>query len=154
MKKNKNPFRKPEEAWKVTKEGVLLKYPIFHYDPAIPDDPIIKKTIEAVVGDIDFYGWKGNKEDRIIDSTGKVFITKYEEVKGGRTLLFIPIIYRSGVFPGKVDRIMKITEIKQIMNSGIDNNKNRILENLEELKMKIEEQESIQEILKLCGHYF
>jgi len=154
MKKSKNPYRKPEEAWQETEEGVLLKYPIFKHDPRIPDDPIIKKTIKEVINDVDFYGWKGGKEDRIVDSTGKVFRTKFEESNGGRTLIFIPITYKSGVFPSEVERTMRISEVKEIMKSGIESNKIRITEKLEELKLKIEELDSIEDILKLCGSYF
>jgi hypothetical protein len=153
MKKHKNPFRKPEEAWKITKEGILLKYPIFHHDPSIPDDPIIKKTIKEVVGDVDFWGWEGGKEDRIVDSTGKVFITKFEKVKNGRNFLFIPITVQSGMFPGEVERVMDITEVKDIMSSAIEGYKFRIKRDVEELKREIEILNSIDDVITFCGNY-
>lgn len=148
-----NPYRNPEDAWKMTEKGIELKYPIFHHDPTIPDDPIIKMTIKEVLGDIDFWGWEGSKEDRIIDSTGKVFIAKFEKSKG-YTLLIIPTEFQSGVFPGDVEKVMSIEEIREIMISGIERNKVRIKENIEELKRKVETMNSIEEILLKCGKYF
>ena len=148
-----NPYRNPEDAWKMTEKGIELKYPIFHHDPTIPDDPIIKMTIKVVLGDIDFWGWEGSKEDRIIDSTGKVFIAKFEKSKG-YTLHIIPTEFQSGVFPGDVEKVMSIEEIREIMISGIERNKVRIKENIEELKRKVETMNSIEEILLKCGKYF
>ena len=43
-----NPYRKPEDAWNRTENGIELKYPIFYHDPTIPNDPLIKKNIEYV----------------------------------------------------------------------------------------------------------
>jgi len=148
-----NPYRKPEEAWSMSENGIELKYPIFHHDPTIPHDPIIKRTIEEVIGDIDFWGWEGNKEDRIVDSTGKVFIAKFEKTNG-RTLLIIPTEYQSGVFPGEVERTMDIEEVKELMIAGIDTNEVRIKEDLNNLKKIITSMKSIEEILKTCGKYF
>ena len=142
-----NPYRKPEEAWKKNEDGIHLKYPIFHYDPTIPDDPIIKWTIEDVLGDIDFYGWKGNKHDRIVDSLGKVFITKFEKTKG-YTFFIIPTEFRSGVYPGKLERIMEVEEVKQIIISGIHNHKSRVKENKKEIIREINLMSSIPMILK------
>ncbi|WP_025743098.1 hypothetical protein [Aquimarina pacifica] len=148
-----NPYRKPEEAWKNTKIGIELKYPIFHHDPRIPDDPIIKLSIEEVMGDIDFYGWEGSKEDRIVDSTGKVFVAKFEKTKG-HILFIIPSEIHSGIFPGEVERIMEIEEIKKIMISGIERSRDVIKENINELKTKINLMDSIENILNTCGKYF
>ena len=148
-----NPFRKPEEAWTRTENDVELEYPIFHHDPTIPDDPIIKRTMEEVIGDIDFCGWEGNKEDKIIDSTGKVFIAKFEKTKG-YSFLIIPTEIWSGVFPGEVERTMDIEEIKEIMISGIERNEIRINENINELKKMINSMNSIKEILLKCENYF
>jgi len=148
-----NPYRKPEEAWKMTENGIELKYPIFHHDPSIPDDPIIKRTIEEVLGDIDFYGWEWNKEDRIVDSTGKVFEAKFEKTSG-RTLLIIQTEFQSGVFPGEVERTMDIDEIRELMISGIKRNEVRIKDDIDDLKKKVISMNSIEEILKTCGKYF
>ena len=148
-----NPYRKPEEAWRKTEYGVELNYPIFHYDPTIPDGSIIKRTIEEVIGDIDFWSWEGNKEDRIVDSTGKVFIAMFEKTMG-HSLLIIPTEFQSGIFPGEVERTMEIQEIKELMISGIERNETRIKEDTNELKTKINSMDSIQEILKICGEYF
>ena len=148
-----NPYRKPEEAWKKTENGIEIIYPIFHHDPSIPDDPIIKKTIGEVIGDIDFWGWQGNKEDRIIDSSGKVFVAKFEKTNG-RTILIIPTEFRSGVFPGEVERTMDIKEIKQLMILGIKRNEIRIKDDIDDFKKKINSMKSIDEILKTCGKYF
>jgi len=148
-----NPFRKPEEAWKRTEVGIELKYPIFHHDPSIPDDPIIKRTMEEAIGDIDFWGWEGNKDDRIVDSTGRVFMAKFEKTNG-YSFFIIPTEFRSGVFPGEVERIMEIEEIKEIMISGIERNKIRINENINELKKEISTMNSTKEILTKCGNYF
>ncbi len=148
-----NSFRKPDDAWKMTESGIELQYPIFHHDPTIPDDPIIKSTLAEVIGDIDFYAWEGNKEDRIVDSSGKVFIAKFEKKKGYK-LFIIPTEIRSGIFPGQVERTMEIEEIKQIMLSGVDRNEIRIKEDKDELKRKILSMNSIQEILKTCSNNF
>lgn len=152
MKKS-NPYRKPEDSWKMTEKGIKLKYPIFHHDPTIPDDPIIKMTIKEVLEDIDFWGWEVSKEDRIVDSTGKVFIAKFEKTKG-HTLLIIPTEFQSGVFPGDVEKVMSIEEIKEIMISGIERNKVRIKENIEELKREVETMNSIEKIIIKCVKYF
>ncbi|MEQ9264260.1 MAG: hypothetical protein RLN81_03515 [Balneolaceae bacterium] len=148
-----NPYRKPEEAWKKTENGIEIKYPIFHHDPSIPDDPIIKKTIQEVVGDVDFWGWEGNKEDRIVDSTGKVFVAKFEKTNT-QTLLIIPTEFRSGVFPGEVERTMDIKDVKELMILGIERNKVRIEDDIDDLKKKITSMNSIEEILKTCEKYF
>ena len=148
-----NPFRKPEKSWTTNENGIELEYPIFHHDPTIPDDPIIKRTMKEVIEDIDFCGWEGNKEDRIVDSTGKVFIAKFEKMKG-YSLLIIPTEFWSGVFPGEVERIMDIGEIKEIMISGIERNEIRINENIDELKKVVNSLSSIKEILLKCGNYF
>lgn len=148
-----NPFRKPEEAWKRTEVGIKLEYPIFHHDPSIPDDPIIKKTMEEVIGDVDFWGWEGNKEDRIVDSSGRVFMAKFEKTNGF-SLLIIPTEFKSGTFPGEVERIMDIKEIKEIMISAIERNKIRINENINELKKVIDSMNSTKEILTKCANYF
>ena len=148
-----NPYRKPEDAWKITKKGVKLTYPIFHHDPAIPDDPTIKMTVEEVIGDIDFWGWEGNSEDRIIDSTGKVFIAKFEKSKG-HTYLIIPTKFHSGIFPGEVEKVMSVEEIREIMVSGIKRNEARIEENKEKLLKEIQSMSSIREILLKCKSYF
>jgi hypothetical protein len=153
MKKSSYPYREPAEAWKVNEDGIELKYPIFHHDLSIPDDPIIKATIKEVLGDVDFWGWKGNEDDRIVDSTGKVFFTKFEETEG-KMLFFIPVTRQSGVFPGGLERIMDLTEVKTIMTAGIDNNEVRIKENINELKSKINSLDSIEEILRVCSKYF
>ena len=148
-----NPFRKSEEAWKKTEYGIELKYPIFHHDPTIPDDPIIKRTMEEVIVDVDFCGWQGNKEDKIVDSSGKVFVAKYEKTKG-YSFFIIPTEFWSGVFPGEVERTMEIEEIKKIMISGIERNEIRIKENIAELKKVVSSMNSIKEILSKCGNYF
>lgn len=148
-----NPYRKPEEAWRKNEDGIELKYPIFHHNPAVPDDPIIKGTIEEVIGDVDFWGWEGNKEDRIVDSTGKVFTAKFEK-KNGRTLFIIPTEFRSGVFPGEVERTMGIEEIKELMISGVERNEIRIKKDKDVLKRKIDSMDSIKEILITCGEFF
>lgn len=148
-----NPFRKPGEAWKRTEVGIELEYPIFHHDPSIPDDPIIKRNMEEAIGDIDFWGLEGNKEDRIVDSLGRVFIVK-SEMTNGFSLFVIPTEFRSGVFPGEVERIMDISEIKEIMISGIERNKIRINENINELKKVIATMDSTKEILTKCANYF
>lgn len=153
MTKSSYPYRNPEDAWSVTKEGIELKYPIFHHDPSIPDDPIIKSSIKEVIGDVDFWGWKGNEDDRIVDSTGKVFVAKFEETEG-KILFVIPITRQSGVFPGEVERTMEISEVKAIMVSGINTNEIRIKENISELKSKINSMTSIEEILRTCSKYF
>ena len=151
--KTNHPYRKPEVAWSVTEKGIELKYPIFHHDPSLPDQPIIKKSIKEVLGDVDFWAWKGNEEDRIVDSTGKVFIAKFEETKR-KTLLIIPTIIRSGLFPGELERIMEISEVKEIMILGIINDETRIKENIDQLKLKINLMNSIEEILETCSQYF
>lgn len=148
-----NPFRKPENAWKKTEFGVELIYPIFHHDPTIPDDPIIKLTMEDVINDYDFCGWEGNQSDRIVDSSGKVFIAEFKKVKG-YTFFIIPTEMWSGVFPGEVERTMRVEEVKEIMISGIEKNKIRIKENIEELKTLITAMNSIKEILTKCENYF
>ncbi|KAB1155939.1 hypothetical protein F7018_11560 [Tenacibaculum aiptasiae] len=148
-----NPFRKLEEAWEKTEKGVKLKYPIFHHDPNIPDDPIIKRTIEEVIVDIDFWGWEGNKNDRIVDSTGKVFIAKFEK-KNGHTLFIIPTEFQSGVFPDEVERTMDIEEIKGLMISGIERNAIRIKGDKDNLKKEISSMNSIEEILNTYAKYF
>ena len=109
--------------------------------------------MKEVIEDIDFCGWEGNKEDRIVDSTGKVFIAKFEKMKG-YSLLIIPTEFWSGVFPGEVERIMDIGEIKEIMISGIERNEIRINENIDELKKVVNSLSSIKEILLKCGNYF
>jgi hypothetical protein len=148
-----NSYRKPQDAWSMTEKGIELIYPIFHHDPTISDDPTIKKTIKEVIEDIDFWGWEGNKGDRIVDSTGKVFIAKFEK-KNGYTLLIIPTEFRSGVFPGEVERTMNIEEIKEIMCSGIESNEIRIKVDIDELKRKVNSMNSIKKILNICGNYF
>ena len=153
MTKTSYPYRHPEDAWKVTSEGIELKYPIFHIDPYIPDEPIIKNTIQEVIGDIDFWGFKRNKEDRIVDSTGKVFVAKFEETKG-KTLFIIPITRLSGVFPGELERTMETSEVIAIMISGIERYETRIRDDINELKLKISSMDSIEEILKACSKYF
>lgn len=153
MTKSSYPYRNPEDAWKVTADGIELKYPIFYHDPLIPDDPVIKSSIKEVVGDIDFWGWKRNEQDRIVDSTGKVFISKFEETEE-KMLFVIAVIRHSGVFPGELERVMELSEVKTIMTSGIDNNEVRINENINELKSKINSLDSIEEILNTCSKYF
>ena len=148
-----NLYRKPGEAWKKTDNGIELEYPIFLYDPTIPDDPIIKRTIEEVIGDIDFWGWEGNKEGRIIDSTGKVFIAKFEKRKE-HTLFRKSTEFQSGMFPGEVERTMEIEEIKELMICGIEKNKIRIQKDIDDLKKKVSSMSSMEEILKTCGKYF
>lgn len=148
--KNEYPFRDPWDAWRMTKDGIELNYPILHYDKTIP---IIKATIQEVIGDIDFWGWKGSAEDRIVDSTGKVFFAKYEEIEG-KTLLLIPVTRGSGVFPGELERIMDISEVKSIMISAIERTEGQIKEDINELKLEINSMKSIEGILKICCKYF
>ena len=153
MSKSNSPYRKPEDAWRVTENGVELTYPIFHHDPTSTDDPIIKKSIEEVIGDLDFYGWKGGDEDRIIDSNGNVFIAKFEETKG-KALFIISTTQQSGVFPGEVERKMDISEIKEIMHAGIERNAISIKTDIDELHKTIDSMNSIKDILMKCGEYF
>ncbi|UKN02694.1 hypothetical protein K6119_04095 [Paracrocinitomix mangrovi] len=144
MNNFKNPHRSPKEAWTTTQEGIDLVYPIFHHDTTIVHDPIIKRNVKEVCGDIDFWSWDGNENDRFVDSTGKVFLSKNE--KSG--------IWASGQFPAEVERTMDISEIKGIMKMGIDTNKSNIKEDSDLLKLELDKLESIQEVLLLCARYF
>jgi len=149
MRKFKNPYRKLQEAWRVTEDGIKLLYPIFHHDPTIPHDPIIKRTVEDVIGDIDFWGWEGSKDDRIVDSSGKVFIAKFKKTTFGMSME-----WNSGVLPGEVERIMTIEEVKEIIISGMESHEIRIKEDVNELKKKVNSIESIQKLLKISAKYF
>jgi hypothetical protein len=153
MTKSNYPYRNLEDAWKETADGIELKYPIFHHDLSIPNDPKIKSTIEEVIGDIDFWGWEVNEEVRIVDSTGKVFFSKFENTED-KIIFIIPFTRHSGVVPGELERTLEVSEVKTIMISGIENNEVRIKENISELKLKINSLGSIEEILKTCSKYF
>ncbi len=138
----KNPFQSSEELWTKTKDGVVLTYPIFCYDP-ITNDPVIKASIAEVCGDVDFWGWEWDKESRIVDSSGKVFYAMFE-TSGWR---------RSGVFPGKVEREMGLEELREIMGLAALERK-AVIDNPNELIERIGSSKSIEEILKICDVYF
>ncbi len=150
-----NPYRKPQDAWNITEHSVKLKYPIFSHDPCIPNELVVKRSIKEVVGDIDFWGWEGFKTDRIVDSTGKVFIPKFERTTGYRYWFSIlPTEFQSGVFPGEVERTMSLDEIKEIMIFVIDHNKIRIKEDINDLKVKMSLMNSIEDILNTYRTHF
>jgi len=139
----KNPFKGPDELWQCNKDGIKIEYPIFCYDPMIPHDPIIKLTIKEVCGDVDFWGWQWGEQERIIDSSGKVFYTKYE--MSGQ--------WRSGVFPDNVEREVDIKAVENIMKHAVETHGFHI-ENKNEILASIDNCNTIKEILEKCGKYF
>jgi hypothetical protein len=139
----KNPFKRPDELWQTTIDGIHITYPIFCFDPLIPHDPIIKLTIKEVCGDVDFWGWPNGDDERIIDSSGKVFYTKHETAGH----------WRSGLFPEKVEREMNIKEVKDIMKHAVETHEFKF-ENKSEILSAIDKGETIKEILEKCSKYF
>ena len=150
--RSSNPFRKPMDAWRVTEDGIHLEYPIFYYETTIPDEVSIKRSLKEVVSDVDFWGWERDENGKIVDSSGKVFIAKFKKHQGF-SLFKIPTEYWSGIFPGEVERIMEISEIKKIMISGIERNATRIEEDLDILKQEVNSMDSVREIISKCAVY-
>jgi len=136
-----NPYEPTFKRWVETKESVIIAFPIMSYDHSIPDI-MIKASKEEVYGDPDFWLWKWNDKNRIIDSTGKVFKPIYE-IRGN----WDPVTY-----PGPVERIMELEDFKKMVIEVLKSQKRE--PSLSRLIEQVESENSIQNIMDRINYEF
>lgn len=133
----KSPFESPNKLW----GKIEIEYPIMHYDFSIPD-LVIKHSKEEVLGDVDFWAWKWDDNERIIDSNGKVIKTKFERIQNKT----------SGAYPNEIEKVYTLEEFKGVvidMLKMIDNE-----EWVDELIIQVNSCVTIKEIIKRLSDKF